>query len=114
MRDFMDTLPLRLAAVVAVLVGTVCLWNGVELWESAQRIGIAFAVLLVAGLVVRRLVLPLLNTPPPPSNPKQINMSEDDTTSTGVSEAPVTGKNVNVITPGTPIADLLRDDRADE
>jgi hypothetical protein len=57
MRDFVDTLPLRLAAVVAALVGAICLWNGVELWESARRIGIAFVVLLLAALLVRRLVL---------------------------------------------------------
>ena len=113
MRDFVDTLPLRLAAVVAVLVGTVCLWNGVDLWESAQRIGIAFAVLLLAGLMVRRLLLPLLSTAEP-ARGRQANSGEDDAASTTVSETPVTGKNVNVITPGTPIADLLRDDKVDE
>ena len=119
MRDFVDTLPLRLASVVAVLVGMVCLWNGVDLWESAQRIGIAFAVLLLAGLVVRRVVLPHLSAAAaaaaaPLSEGKPVGADEDDTASTTVSDAPITGKNVNVITPGTPIADLLRDDKADE
>ncbi len=111
MRDFVDTLPLRLAAVVAVLVGTVCLWNGFDLWESAQRIGITFVVLLLAGLVVRRVILPHLSAA---ADGKPIAGDEDAAASTTVSDAPVTGKNVNVITPGTPIADLLRDDKADE
>lgn len=57
MRDFVDTLPLRLAAVVAAAVGVVCLVSGVDIWVSAGRIGATFVLLLLAGLCVRWLVI---------------------------------------------------------
>jgi hypothetical protein len=108
MRDFVDTLPLRLAAVVAALVGAICLWNGVELWESARRIGIAFVVLLLAALLVRRLVLAFSEggdtgddgeTGGPPA------------AAPGPPAATALGRNTDVIVPGTPIGDLLREEK---
>lgn len=112
MRDFVDTLPLRLAAVVAALVGIICLWNRVELWTSAGRIGITFGVLLLAGLVVRRLLLPLFEGAaehPPASNADGAAPGAFSGASTTTS-----GRNVDLIAPGTPIADLLRDEHAEE
>ena len=111
MRDFVDTLPLRLAAAVAALVGIICLWNRVELWTSAGRIGITFGVLLLAGLVVRRLLLPLFE-----GGAEYLPTSNADGAAPGAaSGAPTTsGRNVDLITPGTPIADLLGDEHAEE
>jgi hypothetical protein len=111
MRDFVDTLPLRLAAVVAALVGIICLWNRVELWTSAGRIGITFGVLLLAGLVVRRLLLPLFEGAM--EHPAARNA--DGAAPGAAPGAPTTsGRNVDLIAPGTPIADLLRDEHAEE
>lgn len=61
MRDFVDTLPLRLAAVVAAVVGVICLARNVDLWVSVGRVGIAFAIVLLGALGVRRLLLSLLS-----------------------------------------------------
>lgn len=121
MRDLVDTLPLRLAATVAAIVGVICLLNGVELWTSALRIGIAFAVLLVAGLVVRRFLLTIWNDP---NDVDRMNAAHnkqagaDDPSSSlatgadGVASS--TGQNVDFIAPGTPIGDLLREEKNDE
>jgi hypothetical protein len=110
MRDFVDTLPLRLAAVVAACVGMICLWKGIDLWVSAWRIGVTFMALLLAGLVVRRLILSLgseaTNHPGDPY--RQAPGAKD------APAAPTSGKNVDVIAPGTPIGDLLRDDKAED
>jgi hypothetical protein len=112
MRDFVDTLPMRLAAVVAALVGAVCLWNGVEIWESARRIGIAFAVLLAAGLLVRRWVLPLMREGPDDPVPAGGEGLGGADAEAGKGQAPpsVLGRNTDITAPGTPISDLLRDD----
>ena len=114
MRDFVDTLPLRLAAVVAAFVGVICLWKGIDLWVSAWRIGVTFVVLLLAGLVVRRLILSLGSeaTHPRGDAYPQARATKDDAAPS--SAAPASGKNVDVIAPGTPIGDLLRDDTAED
>lgn len=113
MRDFVDTLPLRLAAVVASLVGAVTLWNGVELWESARRIGISFVVMLLAGLTVRRLVLSLHDQENRQGSDGD-SLPGNTAGSTGLGSGTASGKNVDVIAPGTPIKDLLRDDNPDD
>lgn len=111
MRDFVDTLPLRLAAVVAALVGAICLWNGVEIWESARRIGIAFVVVLLASLIVRRLLLSLSSDTSRNGRPPTKGTEE------ALSNAPserVSGRNVDVITPGASVGELLKEDRAED
>jgi len=105
MRDFVDTLPLRFAAAVAALAGVVCLMHGVDLWVSAGRIGVTFAVGLVGGLVVRRLLQAAFPgdsdaaQAAPPVGPAPLDARPST----------VTGRNINVSAPGgEPIADPLR------
>lgn len=114
MRDFVDTLPLRLAAVVAALVGMVCLWKGVDLWVSAWRIGVTFAVLLLAGLLVRRLILSLWSEPAPDPEGEHPLAQGANNVSSQHGAASTSGNNVDVIAPGTSIADLLRDEKTEE
>ena len=113
MRDFVDTLPLRLAAVVAAIVGAVCLFNGVELWESARRMAIAFVVLLLAGLAARRLILTQMeeSTRDPADKRLQRGKTEEETGSP--SAEGVSGQNLDMIAPGTSIGELLSDDADD-
>lgn len=109
MRDFVDTLPLRLAAVVAALVGAVCLWNGVDLWIAAGRIGVTFVLLLMAGLLFRRVVLSLHHESiEPPRDASQAgNMSAH-------SRGETPEQTVDVITPGTPVGDITGDDERED
>jgi hypothetical protein len=114
MRDFVDTLPLRLAAVVAALVGVVCLYEQIDVWVAAWRIGIAFMALLLAGLGVRWLILSLSDDATKNHGAQDPQTEGMDDASSDASAAPTSGKNVDVIVPGTSIGDLLGDDSEDK
>ena len=97
MRDFVDTLPLRLAAGVGALVGVIGLVRGVDLWVSAGRVGAAFVVVLLGALGVRRLLLTLLENArradsEPPDTVAQAGLSDDEppSTSSPTATTPVT------------------------
>src|SRR5689334_20942565 len=103
MRDFLDTLPLRLAAVVAAVVGAICLWQGIDLWVAAGRIGISFVALLLVGLVVRRVVLTLWDQTAAQAG-RGGGASAGGGAANASGESPpssTTGNNVDYIAPGT-------------
>lgn len=94
MTDFIERLPLRLAALAGLLVGAASVLAGVDAWVVLIRVGIAFAVFGGLGLGLRTILHEASPTAPHPP----ISTSEPQNSDTG--------GNVDQKTPEMTVDDL--------
>ena len=72
-----EHLPWRVAALAGLIVGGISLAGGSEIWTCLLRVGAAFLVFALAGLLLRA-VMRLGVDPPPSSRPSGRHMAETD------------------------------------
>lgn len=94
MTDFIERLPLRLAALAGLLVGAASVFAGADAWAALIRVGAAFFIFGILGLGLRAL----LREPPHPAPHAPHPASEP--------QDPDTGNAVDQKTPEMTIDDL--------
>ncbi len=67
MNPFLEHLPWRVASLAGLIVGTISLVTGADVWTCLLRVGIAFFLFGILGLGLRAVLRQSAATTPPPA-----------------------------------------------